>query len=124
MNTGDPLLANVDQTDREGDAAAHVQAMAGERDIYDRLASSIAPEIFGHEEVKKALLLLMVGGVTKQMPDGMKLRGDIHLCLMGEPHPIGWGLPATMPVVGSMLAHLAEPGLLLQQFPCSVDRDP
>ena len=52
-------------------------------DVYDRLSSSIAPEIFGHEDVKKALLLLMVGGVTKQLPDGMKLRGDIHLCLMG-----------------------------------------
>lgn len=60
------------------------QAVAGERDVYDRLASSIAPEIFGHEDVKKALLLLMVSGVTKQLPDGMKLRGDIHLCLMGE----------------------------------------
>ena len=58
--------------------------MANERDVYDRLASSIAPEIFGHEDVKKALLLLMVGGVTKQLPDGMKLRGDIHLCLMGD----------------------------------------
>ena len=61
-----------------------MQAICGERDVYDRLASSIAPEIFGHEDVKKALLLLMVGGVTKQLPDGMKLRGDIHLCLMGE----------------------------------------
>ena len=61
------------------------QAVAGERDVYDRLARSLAPEIFGHEDVKKALLLLMVSGVTKQLPDGMKLRGDIHLCLMGEP---------------------------------------
>ena len=60
------------------------QAIAGDRDVYDRLASSIAPEIFGHEDVKKALLLLMVGGVTKQLADGMKLRGDIHICLMGE----------------------------------------
>ena len=52
--------------------------------MYKRLATSLAPEIFGHEDVKKALLLLMVGGVTKQLPDGMKLRGDIHMCLMGK----------------------------------------
>lgn len=54
---------------------------------YERLAASLAPEIFGHEDVKKALLLLMVGGVTRQLPDGMRLRGDIHVCLMGAPGP-------------------------------------
>ena len=43
--------------------------------IYDKLASSIAPEIWGHEDVKKALLLLLVGGVTKSLGDGMKVRG-------------------------------------------------
>ncbi len=53
-------------------------------DIYGRLSASIAPEIFGHEDVKRALLLLMVGGVTRHLKDGMKLRGDIHLCLMGQ----------------------------------------
>lgn len=33
----------------------------------------------------QALLLQMVGGVTRSFPDGMKLRGDIHICLMGDP---------------------------------------
>ncbi|KAK9806786.1 hypothetical protein WJX72_002809 [[Myrmecia] bisecta] len=56
-----------------------------QQDIYHRLANSLAPEIFGHEDVKKALLLLMVGGVTRTLPDGMKLRGDMHICLMGDP---------------------------------------
>ena len=51
--------------------------------MYDRLASSIAPEIFGHEDVKKALLLLMVGGVTKQLADGMKLRVAMMSCVSG-----------------------------------------
>lgn len=53
--------------------------------VYEYLARSIAPEIFGHLDVKKALLLLLVGGVTKQMGDGMKIRGDINICLMGDP---------------------------------------
>ena len=61
-----------------------MQELSDTEDIYGRLSSSIAPEIFGHEDVKKALLLLMVGGVTRQLKDGMKLRGDIHLCLMGK----------------------------------------
>ena len=50
-----------------------------------RLSQSICPEIFGMEEVKMALLLLMVGGVTKVMNDGMKIRGTINVLLMGDP---------------------------------------
>jgi DNA replication licensing factor MCM7 len=45
-----------------------------EEDFYEKLAASIAPEIYGHEDVKKALLLLLVGGVD-QSPRGMKIRG-------------------------------------------------
>jgi DNA replication licensing factor MCM7 len=65
----------------------HVQDIQKSHDLYDRLAASIAPEIFGHVDVKKALLLCMVGGVTRQLPDGMKIRGDIHMCLMGACSP-------------------------------------
>lgn len=53
-------------------------------DFYTRLASSLAPEIYGHLDVKKALLLLLIGGVDKS-PDGMKIRGNINICLMGDP---------------------------------------
>jgi DNA replication licensing factor MCM7 len=53
--------------------------------VYEFLAKSIAPEIYGHLDVKKALLLLLVGGATKQMGDGMRIRGDINICLMGDP---------------------------------------
>jgi len=53
--------------------------------LYDFAAKSIAPEIFGHEDVKKALLLVLVGSLTKVMKDGMKIRGDIHTLLMGDP---------------------------------------
>jgi DNA replication licensing factor MCM7 len=53
--------------------------------VYDRLAQSIAPEIYGHEDVKKALLLMLVGGTSKDTNDGMKIRGDLNICLMGDP---------------------------------------
>jgi DNA replication licensing factor MCM7 len=46
------------------------------------LAKSISPEIYGLEDVKKALLLLMVGGNTMVMNDGMKIRGDINIALI------------------------------------------
>lgn len=55
-----------------------------EDDFYSTAASSLAPEIYGHLDVKKALLLLLVGGVDRR-PDGMKIRGNINICLMGDP---------------------------------------
>merc|ERR1719486_1072488 len=55
-----------------------------EEDFYEKLSLSIAPEIFGHEDIKKALLLLLVGGVDRN-PNGMKIRGNINICLMGDP---------------------------------------
>ena len=55
------------------------------QEVYSLLSKSIAPEIHGLEDVKKALLLLLVGGVSKKMSDGMKIRGDINVLLMGDP---------------------------------------
>ncbi|KAJ2908994.1 Mcm2-7 hexameric complex component [Coemansia aciculifera] len=56
-----------------------------EPDAYARVARAIAPEIFGHDDVKKALLLLLVGAPAKRTQDGMAIRGDINICLMGDP---------------------------------------
>lgn len=54
-------------------------------EFYDRLANSIAPEIHGLEDVKKSLLLMMVGGVTLEKKDGLRIRGDINIALIGDP---------------------------------------
>jgi DNA replication licensing factor MCM7 len=62
-----------------------IAELADTSGVYERLACSIAPEIYGHEDVKKALLLQLVGAPSRKLPDGMRLRGDIHLCLMGDP---------------------------------------
>jgi DNA replication licensing factor MCM7 len=48
-----------------------------EDDFYSKLTTSIAPEIYGHEDIKKALLLMLVGGVDKNSR-GMKIRGKLH----------------------------------------------
>lgn len=62
-----------------------IERLSGDGDIYSKLSSSIAPEIFGHADVKKALLLLLVGAPTRKLADGMMIRGDLHVCLMGDP---------------------------------------
>ena len=67
------------------EAESRVSEIISDGDVYNRLAKSIAPEIYGNLDVKKALLLLIVGGVDKRVGDGMKIRGDINVCLMGDP---------------------------------------
>ncbi|CAI4923624.1 ANM_HP_G0229130.mRNA.1.CDS.1 [Saccharomyces cerevisiae] len=67
------------------DVEERVMELITSGDVYNRLAKSIAPEIYGNLDVKKALLLLLVGGVDKRVGDGMKIRGDINVCLMGDP---------------------------------------
>jgi hypothetical protein len=59
--------------------------MVGSDHIYSRLVESIAPTVYGHEIVKKGLLLQLMGGVHKQTPEGMNLRGDINICIVGDP---------------------------------------
>jgi DNA replication licensing factor MCM7 len=61
------------------------QTESSEHDLFVKMANSICPEIFGMEEVKQALLLLMVGGVTKELNDGMRIRGHLNALLMGDP---------------------------------------
>ncbi|KNA09028.1 hypothetical protein SOVF_157400 [Spinacia oleracea] len=63
----------------------HIARLAEDGEIYNKLSRSLAPEIFGHEDVKKALLLLLCGAPHRKLKDGMQIRGDVHICLMGDP---------------------------------------
>ena len=51
----------------------------------EKLINSIAPAIHGHNDIKEAVLCLMLGGSRRQLPDGTTLRGDINVLLMGDP---------------------------------------
>lgn len=73
---------HIDKEDLMMEKIAEISSLSSP---YEFLAKNIAPEIWGHEDVKKALLLLLVGGGTRELGDGMKIRGDINVCLMGDP---------------------------------------
>ncbi|KAG5358539.1 DNA replication licensing factor mcm5 [Yarrowia sp. B02] len=59
--------------------------LSKEPDLYDKITGSIAPSIYGNTDVKKAIACLLVGGSKKLLPDGMRLRGDINVLLLGDP---------------------------------------
>jgi replicative DNA helicase Mcm len=65
--------------------AEQIQEMARDPRVYEQLVESVAPSIYGHERVKEALVLQMLGGVKKIRPDGVTTRGDMHVLLIGDP---------------------------------------
>lgn len=77
--------SNAINSEMEGEVLQKIEKYREDQNLYSRLAESIAPEIFGHADVKKALLLLLSSGVSRKLQDGVSVRGDIHICLMGDP---------------------------------------
>jgi DNA replication licensing factor MCM6 len=87
--------ADTDRSVEEAQAAVLASMTGAEIDmlrdmvhsshIYDRLVKSLAPMVYGHETVKKGLLLQLMSGVTKVTAEGMQLRGDINICIVGDP---------------------------------------
>ena len=59
--------------------------MAGEPRIYERITKSIAPSIYGSDDIKRAIACLLFGGSRKRLPDGLIRRGDINVLLLGDP---------------------------------------
>ncbi len=63
-----------------------IQKLSRDPEVYRKIIDSIAPSIYGYREVKEAIALQMFGGRQgKTLPDGGKVRADIHLLLIGDP---------------------------------------
>lgn len=54
-------------------------------DFFNKIVDSIAPTVFGHQDIKRAILLMLLGGVHKLTHEGINLRGDINVCIVGDP---------------------------------------
>ncbi|KAL8037391.1 hypothetical protein ABFX02_11G036700 [Erythranthe guttata] len=67
------------------DEIEEFKKFASDSNAYQQICSKIAPSIFGHSDVKKAVACLLFGGSRKTLPDGVKLRGDINVLLLGDP---------------------------------------
>lgn len=64
---------------------SQLKEMVKDEHVYDKLVRSVSPAVFGHETIKKGILLQLLGGVHKQTVDGINLRGDINICVVGDP---------------------------------------
>ncbi|KAF4323462.1 hypothetical protein BBO99_00001347 [Phytophthora kernoviae] len=64
---------------------ASIRDMQQDPDRYLKMAKSICPSVYGHDEIRKGILLMLFGGVHKRTLEGIKLRGDINVCVVGDP---------------------------------------
>jgi len=62
-----------------------IRELAQKPNIWSLMIKSIAPSIYGHERIKEALVLQMMGGIRKARDDGVVTRGDMHVLLVGDP---------------------------------------
>ncbi|MFA4887211.1 MAG: LAGLIDADG family homing endonuclease [Candidatus Nanoarchaeia archaeon] len=64
---------------------ARIKELASDPNVYEKFTKAIAPSIFGHERIKEAMILQLMGGERKLKVDGTSTRGDIHMLLVGDP---------------------------------------
>ncbi|XP_045826887.1 DNA replication licensing factor MCM3 [Trifolium pratense] len=86
------IANNVSLLNKEANAPIYspedlknIKKIAEREDTFDLLGNSLAPSIHGHSWIKKAVMLLMLGGVEKNLKNGTHLRGDINMMMVGDP---------------------------------------
>ena len=80
-----PLEESFEEIDITEEDEKIINELARDPALLDKMTKSIAPSIWGHNDVKKALALQLFGGVQKKRSDETKMRGDIHILLVGDP---------------------------------------
>jgi len=72
--------ANITDTD-----IRNINKLSKQRKLFELLSQSLAPSIYGHDYIKKAILLMLLGGMEKNLDNGTHLRGDINILMVGDP---------------------------------------
>ena len=67
------------------DDVSKILELSKDHRIADRIFASMAPSIYGHKNVKRALALSLFGGEAKNPGNKHRVRGDINVLLCGDP---------------------------------------
>ncbi|KMV65930.1 minichromosome maintenance protein [Encephalitozoon cuniculi EcunIII-L] len=92
-------------------------------DIYERISRSIAPSVYGHEDVKRALACMLFGGTRRVLEDKVTLRGDINVLLLGDPGMAKSQLLKFMELVSPVGVYTSGKGSSAAGLTASVIRD-
>ncbi|KAI5966403.1 MCM5 [Candida pseudojiufengensis] len=92
--------------------------------LYEVFANSIAPSIYGNQDIKKAITCLLMGGSKKILPDGMRLRGDINVLLLGDPGTAKSQLLKFVEKIAPISVYTSGKGSSAAGLTASVQRDP
>jgi replicative DNA helicase Mcm len=84
-NSIENLERDFDELEITSEDEAEILELSRDPAIYNKIVASIAPSIYGYEDIKEALALQLFSGVVKNLPDGSRIRGDIHVMLVGDP---------------------------------------
>ena len=63
----------------------NINKISKKKNVFELLSQSLAPSIYGHDHIKKAILLMLLGGMEKNLANGTHLRGDINILMVGDP---------------------------------------
>ena len=63
----------------------NINKIAKKKNVFELLSQSLAPSIYGNDYVKRAILLMLLGGMEKNLDNGTHLRGDINILMVGDP---------------------------------------
>ncbi len=80
-----PLEETFEEIEISEEDEKQIIELANDPEIFKKLSESIAPSVFGYDEIKLALALQLFGGIRKKKSDGTFTRGDIHVLLVGDP---------------------------------------
>ena len=80
-----PLEETFEELNINEEDEKKILELSKDPEVFEKLAKSITPSVWGYEEIKKSLVLQLFGGVKKTHIDGQRSRGDIHILLIGDP---------------------------------------
>ncbi|XP_027060547.1 zygotic DNA replication licensing factor mcm6-A-like [Pocillopora damicornis] len=82
---GDDVTAETIKKQMTDQEWQKIYQMSKDKNLYQNLINSIFPTIHGNDEVKRGVLLMLFGGVPKITLEKTNLRGDINVCIVGDP---------------------------------------